>query len=36
MPKFGTKNDFLDIFDQQCLIWVFSDWNLKKNRNQRP
>ena len=21
---------YLDIFDQKCLIWVFSDWNLKK------
>ena len=24
MPKFGTKNALLGIFDQQCLIWVFS------------
>ena len=23
MPKFGTKNALLGIFDQQCLIWVF-------------
>ena len=23
LPKFGTKNTLLGIFEQECLIWVF-------------
>ena len=30
MPKGGTKNALLGIFDQECLFWVFLGKNLKK------
>ena len=40
MPKFGTKNDLLGIFDQECVIWVFLGKNVLKNYchiwNQHP
>ena len=31
MPKCGTKNALLGIFDQECLIWVFLGKNFKWN-----
>ena len=31
IPKFGTKNDLLGIFDQECVIWVFLGKNVLKN-----
>ena len=40
VPKFGTKNALLGIFDQECLIWVFLGNNYKGNCshiwNQHP
>ena len=30
MPKFGTKNVLLGIYDQECLIWVFLGYKFKK------